>query len=54
MIPHSHCPHGCEHPQPILSEDGKEYCGCHWFKDKVLVEMIPCDSNTCDEIEEEK
>lgn len=43
---HSHCPDGCEHPQPIII-DSKEYCGrcLILFGEEVL--MIPCDSEIC-------
>lgn len=49
---HSHCPYGCEHPQPFVHE-GKEYCGRCWFVYKIgLVEMIPCTPETCpDDVE---
>lgn len=46
---HKHCPEGCEHPQPMLAEDGTEYCGSHWYFDRVLVEMVECDHQTCGE-----
>jgi hypothetical protein len=46
MPPHSHCPRGCEHPQPFI-RDGKQYCGlCRFFHVR-LVEMVPCTPETC-------
>ena len=48
LIPHSHCPCGCEHPQPF-QHDGKMYCGRCWVKAQVLCEMVPCAPPLCEE-----
>lgn len=47
-VAHGHCPYECEHPQPILADDGKLYCGACWFKNGELSEMIPCTPDVCD------
>jgi hypothetical protein len=47
-IEHTHCPYDHEHPQPFKGEDGKEYCGACWHRDKRLVEMVPCTDDICD------
>jgi hypothetical protein len=43
---HAHCPHDCEHPQPIL--DGAELLclRCLTFEGR-RTPMIPCTSETC-------
>ena len=45
---HSHCPHACEHPQPV-QHAGTEYCGRCWFKYGEVVVMVPCTPETCEE-----
>lgn len=54
---HSHCPLGCDHPQPITADEnpklppgaipGREYCGRCWVQDSLLSEMVPCTMETC-------
>lgn len=46
---HAHCPRDCEHPQPLLLDDGRLVCGRCALLDTELVEMIPCTPETCDE-----
>ena len=44
---HAHCPHGCEHPQPFLIDDGRLVCGRCAILDNVLSEMLPCTPEVC-------
>ncbi len=44
---HKHCPYDCEHPQPFILPNGREVCGKHWWDDNELVDMIPCNEETC-------
>ena len=44
---HAHCPDGCEHPQPLLTADGRLLCGRCLFKYGEEVEMVPCVPETC-------
>jgi len=47
---HSHCPKGCEHPQPFADDLGNEYCGrCYWTS-RILTKMIKCVPETCQEL----
>ena len=43
---HAHCPCGCEHPQPFVS-DGALYCGKCFHDDNQLCAMIPCIPENC-------
>lgn len=44
---HAHCPHECEHPQPLL--DGDELlCGRCLILCGERSAMIPCTPETCD------
>ncbi len=52
-IPHMHCPHGCEHPQPFQLDDGRFVCGWHAIIAHELVVMIPCTPEVCGEDREE-
>lgn len=45
---HYHCPLECEHPQPIVCDDGRRLCGRCWFVDDVRTEMVLCTPETCD------
>lgn len=41
-VDHAHCPDGCEHPQPVVLEDGRLVCRrCLTFGE--TVDMEPCD-----------
>ena len=45
-VHHFHCPDGCEHPQPFVS-DGRLLCGRCWFVVGVVTECVPCDDDVC-------
>ena len=45
---HSHCPDGCEHPQPIILED-RLVCGRCLIRFNETVDMLPCDPTICNE-----
>ena len=48
MIPHWHCPCGCEHPQPFLFQHELYICGLCWFKDnRYVCLMVYCTPKTC-------
>lgn len=47
-VQHAHCPDGCDHPQPILADDGELYCGRCWVQDRVKSRMVPCTPEACD------
>jgi hypothetical protein len=44
---HGHCPFDCEHPQPIVLDDGRCVCGRCLVIDKVITEMLPCVPAVC-------
>lgn len=44
---HGHCPLDCEHPQPVLLEDGRLVCGRCLFVDEVITVMVPCNQDIC-------
>lgn len=54
---HSHCPLGCDRPQPITADEnpklppgaipGHQYCGRCWVQDGHLSEMVPCTTELC-------
>lgn len=44
---HAHCPLGCEHPQPIIEDDGTALCGRCLFVDKVRTEVVSCMEEIC-------
>ena len=46
-VDHSHCPLGCEHPQPFVYKN-KVICGRCWFVSNIVTEMIPCTPDICD------
>lgn len=48
-VEHSHCPEGCDKPQPFRLDDGRELCGRCWVLFKVQSIMIPCTPETCPE-----
>lgn len=45
-IEHHHCPHGCEHPQPLIY-DGKLVCGRCLIMFNEVVEMVLCTPEIC-------
>jgi len=59
---HSHCPLGCDHPQPFKAMVAKqtaewfyldpsvlyEFCGRCWHRDGELEVMVPCTPEICD------
>jgi hypothetical protein len=58
MTGHSHCPFGCEHPQPFTLADvqaepeytkyaGKSFCGKCWHVWGLMTEMVLCTPETC-------
>lgn len=56
-IEHTHCPCGCEHPQPVqLADDervpeelrGKWVCGWCLRYAKAACVMVPCTPEICD------
>jgi hypothetical protein len=44
---HFHCPHDCEHPQPIVQACGLRLCGRCWFIDGVYTIMFLCTPEAC-------
>lgn len=51
---HGHCPHHCEHPQPIAvvmngETDVTLICGRCWCKNGEVSPMVPCVPTTCGE-----
>ena len=46
-VDHSHCPDGCEKPQPFRTPDGREWCSRCLVKYGELREMVPCTPETC-------
>lgn len=44
---HTHCPNGCDKPQPFQHPDGRRLCGRCWFKFGEAVEMVPCTPEFC-------
>lgn len=46
---HSHCPKGCEHPQPVKVADGRTLCMRCLCKFGIESETIPCTAETCDD-----
>lgn len=61
MAEHSHCPDGCEHPQPFSATPVEklaverawpvgvelEFCGRCWHRFGELVVMVPCTPAVC-------
>lgn len=62
MKNHTHCPDGCEHPQPFRAllnldqvwdflylepEIEYEFCGRCWHRFKELTVMVPCEPPYC-------
>lgn len=45
---HAHCPFACEHPQPMLGDNGTLLCGRCWFVEQRLTIMQPCIPGVCD------
>lgn len=43
MIPHTHCPLDCEHPQPVVLADGREVCGRCLYVDGRVTETVACE-----------
>jgi hypothetical protein len=46
---HAHCPKGCEHPQPAVTQTGDLICGLHMAFRHEYVLMEPCDPKICTE-----
>lgn len=46
---HVHCPLRCEHPQEILTDDGRMLCGRCWVINGVMTEVLPCVKGVCDD-----
>jgi len=59
---HSHCPLGCNHPQPVTADEnlqlragailGHEYCSRCWVRYGLLSEMVPCTPITKEQADE--
>lgn len=44
---HAHCPDWCEHPQPLVLDDGRCVCGRCLIVFGEQVEVVPCTPETC-------
>ena len=47
MSDHSHCPYGCDHPQPFLDDMGQEWCGRCWNVKRTATRMVLCSDAIC-------
>lgn len=46
---HDHCPCGCWHPQPFVTDTGMRFCGVCYFESngEEFCLMIPCTPEVC-------
>lgn len=46
-VSHGHCPQGCEHPQPAMTDDGRLICMRCLCVEGLLTLVVPCGAGVC-------